>query len=146
MANGPIPSVVAMLVCDQVLTEAGTNKKSLIGIFEQFNSLSFPARLPRLAIYVKMADADGDYEFKLRIVKLKDEALVTEIKMQTKIPNSDLYTELGLNLVNAVEFPEPGKYELQLYANDIYLHRVTMRAERPPIPLAGGSQWQPKMQ
>jgi|SRR5882724_2265887 len=127
MAEPTIPSVVAMLVCDQIITEQGTNKKSLVGIFDYFNSSVFPASLPRLAIYVKMSDAAGDYLFKLRLVKLKDEALVAEIGIQASVNDINLYTELALNMAN-LQFPETGKYEFQLYAGDVYLHRVTMNA------------------
>jgi hypothetical protein len=37
MADAPILRVVAMLVCDQIINEQGTNKKSLIGVFGNFN-------------------------------------------------------------------------------------------------------------
>ena len=37
MADAGIPHVVAMLVCDQINNEQGTNKKSLIGVFDTFN-------------------------------------------------------------------------------------------------------------
>jgi hypothetical protein len=50
VTNAPIPSVVAMLICDQVIAEQGTNKKSLIGVFEIFNALVFPTMIPRIAI------------------------------------------------------------------------------------------------
>jgi len=35
MADAPIPSVVAMLVCDQVISEQDTGMKSLIGVYEK---------------------------------------------------------------------------------------------------------------
>jgi hypothetical protein len=140
MADAPIPSVVAMLVCDQVIAEQGTNKKSLIGVFEVFNSFEFPAVIPRIAIYVKLADAFGKYHFKLRLVKLKDESLVAEIGIDADVKDSAHYSELMLNMGN-LPFPEPGKYEFQLYAGDIYLHRVTMQAVSAPLP-PGGQLWQ----
>jgi len=74
-----------------------------------------------------MSDAAGDYLFKLRLVKLKDEALVAEIGIQASVNDINLYTELALNMAN-LQFPETGKYEFQLYAGDVYLHRVTMNA------------------
>jgi len=127
MPDAPIPSVVAMLVCDQVIAELGTNKKSLIGIFENFNSPTFPAFMPRISVYVKLADAEGKYQFKLRLVKLKDESLVAEIGIEAEVKDSSHYSELALNMGN-FPIPEPGKYEFQLYAGDMYLHRVTMQA------------------
>jgi len=127
MADSPIPSVVAMLVCDQVITEMGTNKKSLIGIFDNFFSLTYPASIKQMAVYVKLADAEGDYLFKLRIVKLKDEAAIGEIGLQVRIADMNQYGELALNTAG-IPIPEAGKYEIQLYAGDQYLHRVTITA------------------
>lgn len=142
MANVPIPTVIAMLVCDQIIPEQFTNKKSLIGVFDNFNSLAFPTVLQRVAVYVKMADALGDYTFKLRMVKLKDESLIAEIGIQARIAEVGQYSELALNLSN-IPVPEAGKYEFQLYADDVYLHRVTMQAILAQLP-QGGSQWQPQ--
>ena len=142
VATAPIPSVIAMLICDQVIAEQVTNKKSLIGIFDNFNSLVFPVPMPRIAIYVKLADASGVYTFKLRMVNLKNESLVAEIGVQARIADATQYSELALNLGNLV-VPEAGKYEFQLYADDVYLHRVTMQAILAQLP-QGGPQWQPQ--
>ena len=131
-----------MLVCDQIITEQVTNKKSLIGVFDNFNSLQFPVLFPRLAVYVKVADAVGDYLFKLRLVKLKDETLIAEAGIQAHIADASQYAELALNMGN-IPVPEPGKYEFQLYAGENYLHRVTMNAVLAQLP-QGGPQWQPR--
>ena len=140
MPNLPIPSVVAMLVCDQIITEEGTKKKSLVGVFDNFGSLAFPVLFQRLAVYVKLADAMGDYLFKLRIVKLKDESLVAEMGIQATIADASQYAELAISMGN-LPIQEPGKYEIQMYAGDIYLHRVTMNAVLAQSP-QGGPSWQ----
>lgn len=141
MADAPIPSVVAMLICDQIINEQDTNKKNLIGVFENFISPVFPVLMPRLAVYVKLADALGDYLFKLRLVNLKDESLVAEIGIAAKIADSTRHSELALNFGN-LPIPVEGKYEFQLYAGDEYLHRITMFAVRTQLP-QGGMSWQP---
>jgi len=139
MANAPIPSVVAMLVCDQVISEQGTGKKSLIGVFENINAPGFPTQT-RLAIYAKLVDADGHYDFLIRLVNLKNETKVAEIRAETRIVDPMACAELAINIVGII-LPEPGKYEFQLYANDAFLHRVTMNV----VLVQGGPQWpQPK--
>lgn len=134
MATAPIPSVVAMLICDQVIVEHGTGKKSLIGVFEQINAFSFPTQT-RLAIYVKLVDASGHYDILIRLVNLKDETKVAEIKAQANLEQGAA-AEFAVNIAGIV-LPEAGKYEFQLYANDTYLHRVTMNA----TVIEGGPQW-----
>jgi hypothetical protein len=143
MADAPIPSVVAMLICDQIITEQVTNKKSLVGVFDNFYSLNFPTLFKRLAVYVKLADAIGDYLFRLRIVRLKDEGKIAEIGIQAHIEGeSNQYSELALNMGD-IPIPEPGKYEFQLYSGEDYLHRITMQAILQQLP-QGGPQWPPQ--
>ena len=47
------PHLNAMLICDTVITEVGTNKKSLIGLFENISASSFPA-YPSLSVFVNL--------------------------------------------------------------------------------------------
>jgi hypothetical protein len=135
MSDAPIPSVIAMLVCDQVITEQGSGKKSLIGVFERLNAFAFPT-LARLAIYAKLVDAAGQYEFRVRLVNLKNESRVAELKTSAQIKEG-ITGELVINL-GGIPFPEAGKYEFQLYANEIYLHRVTITVAQAA---GGGPVW-----
>jgi hypothetical protein len=135
MPEAPIPSVVAMLVCDQVITEVGTGKKSLIGVFEHINSPAFPTQI-RIGIYARLVDAEGDYEVLIRLVNLKDESRVADIRASAKDIKREAAAEIVVNIAGMI-IPEPGKYEIQLFANDAFLHRVTMNA----VFLAGGFPW-----
>jgi hypothetical protein len=133
MADAPVPTVLAMLVCDQVLAEQGTGKKSLIGIFDNINAPAFPTQT-RLAVYVKLADAQGDYKFRIRLVKLKDETVVADLSVDANIADPTTPTELAINMIGII-LPESGKYEFQLWGNETYLHRITLNA------LQGGFPW-----
>ena len=135
MPDAPIPSVVAMLVCDQVITEIGTGKKSLIGIFENVNSPVFPTQI-RIGIYAKLVDAQGDYDILIRLVNLKDESKLADIRAEAKGVKREVAAEFVVNIAGIV-LPEPGKYEFQLFANDAFLHRVTMNA----VQFSGGLPW-----
>lgn len=129
MSNPPTPTVTAMLVCDQIVAEQGTNKKSLIGIFEIVAAIGFPTIIPRLAVYVRLVDAGGKYPFKLRVVKLKDETLLADIDIEGNLPDQAHASELVFNF-QGLMIPEAGKYEFQLYTRDTYLHRVTMEVAK----------------
>lgn len=126
MDTPPVPSVLAMLLCDQIIIDALTQKKSLIGIFDKLNVLSFPAGL-NCAVYAKLADAEGNYRFKIRVVHLKDERLMGEVTadglVKTMLESADVAVYL-----NGFVVPEPGKYEFQLFANEMYLSRTTLDA------------------
>ena len=140
MTDELTPTVTAMLVCDQIVVEQGTNKKSLIGVFEVINALGFPTFVPRLSVYVRLVDASGKYPFKLRLVKLKDETMVADVDLEANISDQAHASELVFNFIG-LGIPEPGKYEFQLYTRDIYLHRVTMEIQQ----VRGGNlSWQPQ--
>jgi hypothetical protein len=139
MPEGPIPSVVAMLVCEQIITEQGSNAKTLINIFENMRAASFPFIVNRIGIYAKLVDAQGNYQFTFRLVNLKDETLVAQMQAAMNIMDSAYCAELTLNLQNFPILPEAGKYEFQLYAGDVYLSRVTLNV----IQVQGGTPWQP---
>jgi hypothetical protein len=148
MGEPPQPTVTAMLVCERIIAEAGSSRKSLIGIYDSVGMLTFPAVIPQLAIYVRLADAVGVYQFKLRIVNLKDEALLSEVPVQGDVKDPLRPADLVFNLLG-LPIPEPGKYEFQLYANGLYCNRATLDVKLVPPPQGliqqqgGAPSWQP---
>ncbi|MHC4930858.1 MAG: DUF6941 family protein [Planctomycetota bacterium] len=113
----PRPSVKAILICDQVIHEFRTNKKSLIGIFEDIHLPRFPARYPQIAVYVNLTDAHGKYVLELRLISTKDGTELGRGSTPEVEIDSPLRTcEFALQIQNLV-FKEAGKYEFQILAN-----------------------------
>jgi hypothetical protein len=128
MPNPPRPEVKAFLLCDYVLQEAGSNKKSLIGIFEQVNSPKFPFRHGRMSVYANITDAQGEYDLGLKLVRLRDGKPLLEAKgLRIQVADPLAVAEVGINLEGIV-FEEPGKYEFALYSNDQFLQSKPFRA------------------
>lgn len=122
----PIPSVVAMLVCDSVITEAGTNKKTLVGVFDRWNVRELPTNVSQFWVYTRLTDAEGKYIFQLKFVYLDEDKLLGEAH------TSEISALDRLGFVE-LAFPVPflgvekaGRYEVQLYANDVFIGRSTM--------------------
>lgn len=115
----PAPKANAMLVCDYVITEQGTKKKSLIGIFENIGTGSFPFIHPALSVYIKLTDAMGTFKFRLELVHLRTAKVIGqgEIPTVVTIPSPLLSHELVFNL-RGLKFSDPGDYEFRIYAND----------------------------
>lgn len=142
MAEPTVPMVLALLLCDQVIIDAQTNKKTLIGVFDNVNSFKYPATI-KLAVYAKLRDAEGVYDFRIRVVSLRDESSIANIEIkQARIRDPLQPTELAVN-IPVLQFREPGKYEFQLYANGVYLSRITIEARQISPP--GGTKW-PRLQ
>jgi hypothetical protein len=114
-----IPKTNAMLLCDQVITDRATNKKSLIGVFENINAGDFPCIHHALSVYVKLTDAQGTYKFKLELIDLKQDSIIAkgELPQPVDIESPLLTHELVFNMKN-LQFLHPGEYEFRIFAND----------------------------
>lgn len=114
-----VPKANAMLICDYVITEHETGKKSLIGIFETINASQFPVIHHAMSVYVKLTDANGSYRFQLDLVDLQNDQVLTkcEIPNELKISNPLKSSELVFNL-HGLKFPHSGEYEFRIFAND----------------------------
>jgi len=121
-----IPSVLAILLCDWIIIEQGTEKKTLVGVFENLKSTGFPVVRP-MGFYARLTDLEGHYHFTLRIVRLNGdkEDFMAGAEFNFKSDDRLGTLELALNLP-AVPFTEPGRYEFQLSADGIYLGRAAM--------------------
>ncbi len=114
----PVPKANAMLICDYVITEHETGKKSLIGVFETISTKQFPVVHHALSVYVKLTDANGTYLFQLDLADLKSNTVLNkcQIPNEIKISNPLKSSELVFNL-HGLKFPHPGDYEFRIYAN-----------------------------
>lgn len=134
-----VPKASAMLICDHIITEQGTKKKSLIGIFENIGSLQFPFVHPQLCVYIKLTEARGRYRFRLDLVQLKTDSLIGRGEIPQEVTIADPLTshELVFNL-RGLRFTGEGEYEFRIFANDHIFGQKTFyvrKMERPnPAP------------
>lgn len=135
----PLPVVKAFLVCDQIIQDAQTGKKSLIGVFHELRAERFAAVHPLLWIYANLTDAHGRYAFQIRLVELsKNEVLGRGEPPPIDIPGPLQTTELSAQLRN-VSLPRAGTYEFQLLANEQLIATKAIRVLQvtPPAPPGG---------
>jgi hypothetical protein len=132
----PTPVLKAFLVCDQIIQEAQTGKKSLIGVFHELRAEHFPAVHPVLWIYANLTDAHGRYAFQIRFLDVeRNHVLGQGVPPPIEIPGPLQTTELSAMLRN-VALPRPGTYEFQLIANGNLIATKAIRAiqVKPPTP------------
>ena len=117
--TSPTPKTNAMLICDYVITERETNKKSLIGVFENIGAATFPCTHFAMSVYIKLTDAQGAYRFRLDLIDLKTDTVVgkSEMPEEVRVPSPLDAHELVFNL-RGVRFMHPGIYEFRIFAND----------------------------
>ena len=117
MTDKPAPIGLAIVICDQIIEDKLTGKKSLIGIFNQIAAQNFPCRHPQLCVYVSLTDGRGQCIARLRVVHDETNAVVAEVNGQIQFADVHAVVELNFGLVG-LTFPEPGAYAIEFYCDD----------------------------
>ena len=125
MSSQPVPSVLAILLCDTIITEVGTNKKTLVGVFQNLLAAKIPTSR-QMGFYARLTDAEGKYKFRVEVVRLNDNQAIGRIETpEFEISDRLGPAELAMNLP-PVPFDQLGRYEFQLYANEVYLGHISL--------------------
>lgn len=121
----PVP--LACLICDQVLTDENTKKKSLIGVFDHIWVGEFPTQHGPIALYARFYDAQGDYDVRVEYLKVDDQSVLGDASGNIHVAERDQTVEFAINLPS-VEIPEPGKYEFRVHLNGQYFQSARFNA------------------
>ena len=133
MNGKPTPIGLAIVICDQIIEDKLTGKKSLIGIFNQIGTQNFPCRHPQISVFVSLTDGHGQCAARLRIVHDESDHVVAEVNGGIQFPDVHVVVELNFNLVGLV-FPQPGMYSIEFYCDDALVleRRFTVTQVKPP--------------
>lgn len=128
--NAPPPVTNAILLADQIITEAGSNKKTLVGVYSNIVAPRLPAGRP-LAVFVECTDAEGRYDFDLSIVHLDTDRMIASCAMPgVRAENRLQPTELVIQL--PVSFEAYGSYEIRIaWKGDVFARRRFRVMEAP---------------
>lgn len=128
----PLPPIpVAFLLCDYVITDEATKKKSLIGVFDRVWATRFPTQHRPIALYARLYDAEGEHDVRVEYVKVGEERVLAEAKGTLRVQDRKRPVEFALTLP-AIPIPEPGEYEFRLYVAGRYVQRAVFTAELHP--------------
>jgi hypothetical protein len=133
----PVPDVLALIVCDQIITDRLTGKQSLIGMFSTIHSVRFPVVHPQLSIYVALTDGRGKTPLTIRVVDA-DDARPALVQGQGVVQFKDPRAIANLALqFHGLTFPEPGQYRVQILCRETLLREARLmlkKAKAPPKP------------
>jgi hypothetical protein len=113
MDNISEPVGLALLVCDYVITEKNTNKKSLVGLFTNITGQQFPMQFRTFWVYTSLTNLMGRHSFSLNIYSEATKANIGSISGNINVKDKNNVAELAVP-VKSVTFPEPGKYVLSV--------------------------------
>jgi hypothetical protein len=121
----PIP--MAFLICDQVITDETSKKKTLVGVFDHIMVKQFPARHGPVSLYARLFDSEGTHECKVEYLRMDTQEILGNATGQIQVNSRNKSFEFALNLP-AIEIPEPGEYEFQLFLDNRLIHRARLTA------------------
>jgi hypothetical protein len=110
------------------ITEAGTSKKTLVGIFDKIMAQAIPTLHGPFWLYAKLTDFDGNHEIRIDVVHLATEkqiaSLVVQVQRSKSVDPRDNF-ELVLP-IPPFPFPLEGAYEFQMFADNIFIGRAVV--------------------
>jgi hypothetical protein len=130
------PVLVAALICDVAVADPSSGKKNIIGVFDRVYVSKFPAKRP-IYLYLKVTDAAGNYELETRYVQVNSGKVLAKargkLKAKSKLAAMDMIVPFP-----PLPIPEVGRYEFQIWANDMFLGSTFIDAVTSPQPRVEG--------
>lgn len=117
MVDKPVPILLAMIICDSVLHDSKTQRKSVINIFDTIHAPRVPVVCPRLTVFVSVSEGIGDYEGKLVCIAEESGKQIMEINGPLSFANRQQRIEFDFE-INGLKFPHFGTYRFDFLCND----------------------------
>jgi len=138
VAYSEIPIGLALILCDTVIEDRHTMKKSLIGLFSQIRAASFPYTHPLIHLVVSLTGGKGDYPCEVLCQHDDLKTKVFSIKNNLRFRSHDEVAELVYNL-KSLTFPRPGRYWFKVLLDDMPIMMrpvlvVSRQEAKPPPP------------
>ncbi|MDD4013399.1 MAG: hypothetical protein PHW14_04330 [Candidatus Omnitrophica bacterium] len=111
-AKKPKPIPLTMVICDAVIDDKKTGKKSLIGLFNNISSGKMPCVHPRLNVFITMTEGYGNYDGVLRCVPSESGKQVMEMKGPLVFRDPHQVVELDFE-INNIRFDQYGEYRFE---------------------------------
>ena len=121
----PIP--MAFLICDHVITDEATKKKTLVGVFDHIMVKQFPARHGPVALYARLFDTEGTHSCKVDYLRTDTQEILGNATGEINVRSRNKSFEFSLSLP-AIDVPEAGEYEFRLYLDNRLMHRAHLTA------------------
>lgn len=111
------PMGLALCICESVITEAITNRKTLVGMFNHLGSIAFPVMVPKLCVFVSVTGGHGAVNSIVRCVNEDTGEKVFEVPGVLNFKDPNDVAEANFQFHN-VPFAKPGLYCIELLFDD----------------------------
>jgi len=115
-----LPLGLAIIICDTVIADQETEKKSLIGLFNSLWANKFPVAHHEIHVFISLTGGNGYYNCALNCINESTGKIIAETNGPIDFKNPNDVIELDFCFRNLV-FPEPGNYSFEFLCDGAML-------------------------
>ncbi|MCD4699811.1 MAG: hypothetical protein K8R91_04480 [Phycisphaerae bacterium] len=116
----PTPVCLAMILCDQIITDQITGKRTLVGIFSHIGALSLPCTHSPMSVFISLTEGRGQYNGEIRLTHAETDHVLFHANGPLKFENPLQVVEIVM-VLPPIQFGQPGVYLLEFYAEGTLL-------------------------
>ena len=109
---------LALILCDTIIEDCATGKKSLIGLFSQIHAPKLPCVHQSMNIFVSVTGGQGTYPCQIVCEHPQLDRPVFCLDCKIKFENPFQVVDMVFQM-KAVRFTLPGKYELKVIIDGV---------------------------
>ena len=117
-----LPTLVSMLICDQVIDDKLTNKKSAIGIFNTILVPNCPFVIHQLTVLASLTELVAETEIELRFVRDAVNEVLFSGRGKVNAPDPLAVVDLVFSM-QGISAPSVGQYAFELLSGGEILGR-----------------------
>ena len=135
--NSELVMGLALILCDTIIEDCATGKKSLIGLFSQIHAPKLPCVHQSMNIFVSVTGGQGTYPCQIVCEHPQLDRPVFCLDCKIKFENPFQVVDMVFQM-KAVRFTLPGKYELKVIIDGVpelirpLIVSVRKNMEQPP--------------
>lgn len=113
-----MPIGIALIVCDTIIEDRLSNKKSLIGLFGQIHAMRLPCIAQSMCLLVSLTGGNGDYPCEIVCQHATIDAPVFSLRRTIRFDSPNQVLDLVFQL-KSVRFPFPDQYWIKVLIDGI---------------------------
>ena len=122
--SSPIPpTLVSLILCEQIIDDRITNKKSAIGLFNMILVPTLPVTLHQMVVLASLTEIEGQVDLELRLIRDTDNAVLFRTQGPVKAPSPLATVDLVFRM-QGIKIPVAGQYAFEvLFAGELLSRR-----------------------
>jgi hypothetical protein len=127
------PTMVALMICDQVIDDRVSSKKSAIGLFNMVMVPAVPTRVHQMSVMASLTEITAPTMIQMRLVRDSDNEVVFSTQGRVDAPHPLATVDLIFAMQGLV-LPNAGQYAFEILAGQEILGRRRFQVVLPSEP------------